>query len=125
MIRRPPRSTLFPYTTLFRSDGTHAANNLDLKVHNITIPLLYPAPLWGNGGVRVNGNQIEAGEGKAMFQKGHIYWAKTFSCAGSTCERLFDIDTVANTAQTQDFSMNGNQHWFGGPGVELTRHGLM
>src|SRR5256885_9891642 len=29
MIRRPPRSTLFPYTTLFRSrapDGTHVAN---------------------------------------------------------------------------------------------------
>src|SRR3712207_7111246 len=25
MIRRPPRSTLFPYTTLFRSRGTPAA----------------------------------------------------------------------------------------------------
>src|SRR5260370_29775745 len=25
MIRRPPRSTLFPYTTLFRSLGVHAA----------------------------------------------------------------------------------------------------
>src|SRR2546422_5427113 len=24
MIRRPPRSTLFPYTTLFRSDRNHA-----------------------------------------------------------------------------------------------------
>src|SRR3712207_7452780 len=24
MIRRPPRSTLFPYTTLFRSDARHA-----------------------------------------------------------------------------------------------------
>src|SRR3712207_7398912 len=24
MIRRPPRSTLFPYTTLFRSDATQA-----------------------------------------------------------------------------------------------------
>src|SRR5437879_8007218 len=24
MIRRPPRSTLFPYTTLFRSDPDHA-----------------------------------------------------------------------------------------------------
>src|SRR6478609_11587942 len=24
MIRRPPRSTLFPYTTLFRSDRRHA-----------------------------------------------------------------------------------------------------
>src|SRR3712207_7718503 len=35
MIRRPPRSTLFPYTTLFRSllpdllQGIHLPNNLD------------------------------------------------------------------------------------------------
>src|SRR3712207_7571983 len=28
MIRRPPRSTLFPYTTLFRSTGTPVANAL-------------------------------------------------------------------------------------------------
>src|SRR5262245_62952357 len=27
MIRRPPRSTLFPYTTLFRSDRTEANPN--------------------------------------------------------------------------------------------------
>src|SRR3712207_8652505 len=26
MIRRPPRSTLFPYTTLFRSEGADEAN---------------------------------------------------------------------------------------------------
>src|SRR3712207_3056849 len=26
MIRRPPRSTLFPYTTLFRSEHTHQHN---------------------------------------------------------------------------------------------------
>src|SRR3712207_8880824 len=25
MIRRPPRSTLFPYTTLFRSESCHAS----------------------------------------------------------------------------------------------------
>src|SRR3712207_8843993 len=25
MIRRPPRSTLFPYTTLFRSEARHAS----------------------------------------------------------------------------------------------------
>src|ERR1039458_10755228 len=30
MIRRPPRSTLFPYTTLFRSD--HTANGLVARV---------------------------------------------------------------------------------------------
>src|SRR3712207_8087735 len=28
MIRRPPRSTLFPYTTLFRSAGHHAAAHI-------------------------------------------------------------------------------------------------
>src|SRR5258708_26992379 len=28
MIRRPPRSTLFPYTTLFRSDSGAMPNNL-------------------------------------------------------------------------------------------------
>src|SRR5260370_27555145 len=32
MIRRPPRSTLFPYTTLFRSHGrTHVAARISLR----------------------------------------------------------------------------------------------
>src|SRR2546430_10271432 len=31
MIRRPPRSTLFPYTTLFRSFGVHVGDLLELK----------------------------------------------------------------------------------------------
>src|SRR3712207_8926135 len=33
MIRRPPRSTLFPYTTLFRS--------AELRNHQVTIPFVY------------------------------------------------------------------------------------
>src|SRR2546422_2973950 len=38
MIRRPPRSTLFPYTTLFRSQfrsdgGSHAAPHSDWRRH--------------------------------------------------------------------------------------------
>src|ERR1017187_10647765 len=34
MIRRPPRSTLFPYTTLFRSiEGLHAAVSKVLTKH--------------------------------------------------------------------------------------------
>src|SRR3712207_6849833 len=33
MIRRPPRSTLFPYTTLFRSaDGPDMTNLLDVQL---------------------------------------------------------------------------------------------
>src|SRR2546422_6785033 len=30
MIRRPPRSTLFPYTTLFRSRSTNCCSNIRL-----------------------------------------------------------------------------------------------
>src|SRR5262245_65200277 len=34
MVRRPPRSTLFPYTTLFRSDLlAHAAGHVDQEEH--------------------------------------------------------------------------------------------
>src|SRR3712207_6886405 len=36
MIRRPPRSTLFPYTTLFRSDG-HRHNILNENYREIGI----------------------------------------------------------------------------------------
>src|SRR5437764_9705012 len=33
MIRRPPRSTLFPYTTLFRSPGGRERPNLRIGSH--------------------------------------------------------------------------------------------
>src|SRR2546428_5399640 len=36
MIRRPPRSTLFPYTTLFRStNGSHKRISIKLATHSI------------------------------------------------------------------------------------------
>src|SRR2546422_6401469 len=35
MIRRPPRSTLFPYTTLFRSQpGRAGSHDEDIRIHN-------------------------------------------------------------------------------------------
>src|SRR5688572_31879223 len=45
MIRRPPRSTLFPYTTLFRSaarDGEVGAGRL----RSADRPPVHPAPRW-------------------------------------------------------------------------------
>src|SRR2546426_9324850 len=37
MIRRPPRSTLFPYTTLFRSSYAAWADKYDGAVHQVPI----------------------------------------------------------------------------------------
>src|SRR2546426_12651642 len=42
MIRRPPRSTLFPYTTLFRSLFDAAVEPLDVGAEQIVTDELHP-----------------------------------------------------------------------------------
>src|SRR3712207_83119 len=42
MIRRPPRSTLFPYTTLFRSAAKTMGANWVQRFRRIILPLLAP-----------------------------------------------------------------------------------
>src|SRR2546422_2032628 len=51
MIRRPPRSTLFPYTTLFRSRNTASANPSENEVRpGLPVPL--PIKGFEQGAVR-------------------------------------------------------------------------
>src|SRR2546426_7294433 len=45
MIRRPPRSTLFPYTTLFRSDDAHWLDRESLLAVVAALRDLAGAPL--------------------------------------------------------------------------------
>ena len=43
MIRRPPRSTLFPYTTLFRSEGftfSCVAFSTNYCISRVSVPLI-------------------------------------------------------------------------------------
>src|SRR3712207_9031648 len=55
MIRRPPRSTLFPYTTLFRSDPTEQACSTEILINlrpvdAVTVADQAPLdPLFGRG----------------------------------------------------------------------------
>src|SRR3712207_9213824 len=58
MIRRPPRSTLFPYTTLFRSQHAQRTLHFDRKVYvagriNNIDAMAVPGAANGGGG---NGN---------------------------------------------------------------------
>src|SRR3712207_7497063 len=44
MIRRPPRSTLFPYTTLFRSDLAHAESPPGRQASRVPLRRGSPCP---------------------------------------------------------------------------------
>src|SRR5258707_7119552 len=49
MIRRPPRSTLFPYTTLFRSGDA----NEDISLRNGDVLTIRQIPQWSDLGASV------------------------------------------------------------------------
>src|SRR3712207_8662556 len=66
MIRRPPRSTLFPYTTLFRSFGATAQVSPALKRFSVPCTRLVispsttvtnPWPPWLCGGVKARSEE--------------------------------------------------------------------
>src|SRR2546422_7926392 len=69
MIRRPPRSTLFPYTTLFRSGGVHLPQQC---------PDAHAEPLPG-GAARGGGEESvrHRGESHALER-----WARVLSGGG-------------------------------------------
>src|SRR2546430_15063601 len=47
MIRRPPRSTLFPYTTLFRSRGAHGGSESTVTILPCaSVRLAVAFPVW-------------------------------------------------------------------------------
>src|SRR5258705_6002244 len=51
MIRRPPRSTLFPYTTLFRS----AVDGRDVQLHRLGLAGRRPGPQLDAARMRLQG----------------------------------------------------------------------
>src|SRR5437588_7422676 len=63
MIRRPPRSTLFPYTTLFRSTGTGGKNVSIIIVKGTTITGNLPAGVT----YTANGNPVPPRPANAFF----------------------------------------------------------
>src|SRR3712207_6929553 len=64
MIRRPPRSTLFPYTTLFRSAGAEPLGELRLGESAVLpgVPDQRPDPVHGAGLVRRGAGRVERSE---------------------------------------------------------------
>src|SRR2546429_3248417 len=69
MIRRPPRSTLFPYTTLFRSQNAKK-EKIDMLVAGGTVVTMNAERrIIEDGAVAVNGDTIEALGSRARDRK--------------------------------------------------------
>src|ERR1039458_7697230 len=74
MIRRPPRSTLFPYTTLFRSINIHAGVKA-MKTHRRSVPMgekqNQPFQLSFNASLRIDfqGSRLPAAGGVIRVRK--------------------------------------------------------
>src|SRR5258708_14227252 len=66
MIRRPPRSTLFPYTTLFRSDLEGAGGVVDIADDGEDAAVAGDAAAW----FRVAGAGLRVGFGDEVFEDG-------------------------------------------------------
>src|SRR2546427_4348753 len=59
MIRRPPRSTLFPYTTLFRSGGTDLHREAERRARTPGQPPRRPATRQDRKSTRLNSSHSQ------------------------------------------------------------------
>src|SRR2546425_12780690 len=63
MIRRPPRSTLFPYTTLFRSIlGENAKVEGQIEGNRVVIAGRYDGVIFAKGRVEIQAKGVVTGE---------------------------------------------------------------
>src|SRR5690625_3264630 len=79
MIRRPPRSTLFPYTTLFRSQG-----NITVEAGFSADQFTVTASSTGNGTIAPASQMVDYG-GSASFTVTPDAGYQTDSVTGDTC----------------------------------------
>src|SRR3712207_8354632 len=102
MIRRPPRSTLFPYTTLFRSrtSARHPLYRLRPARHEPppplpargAFPVLAPAPAERQGGPRVPSGGVARGA-----RRSEEHTSELQSRQYLVCRLLLEKKTTDNT----------------------------
>src|SRR5260370_4462925 len=107
MIRRPPRSTLFPYTTLFRSrsSGISTRSCITVKiVDRFSAISLMPSPLLNpiqNGGSRnVSGAAQQVDRIKSIWNE-HLEVAKTLYQLSSEVSEAVDMIAASLAAGGQ------------------------
>src|SRR2546427_12552526 len=89
MIRRPPRSTLFPYTTLFRSDRAIEAGGGDYLVKPVSFVVLNA--------------KIRALQRLESMRTKQLEMSRDLASANRELEKLSRQDGLARIANPRDF----------------------
>src|SRR2546430_10317801 len=71
MIRRPPRSTLFPYTTLFRSEAEHRGGALVVHVEHPRLAARRARIDAALAGPQLEGTGVVAGRESTRLNSSH------------------------------------------------------
>src|SRR5256885_7661662 len=101
MIRRPPRSTLFPYTTLFRSDAKVVPGKILLQSEGAEIEFRNIELTELSGGQRPPGD-----EPKALFNRSEEHTSELQSPCNLVCRLLLEKKKKNNTHRTPTYIAN-------------------
>src|SRR5260221_9199094 len=85
MIRRPPRSTLFPYTTLFRSIPDAVGEEIGVLDSG-----LKKQPSLSSAGLRRDGEQRRVAGGESLFQRSEEHTSELQSHSDLVCRLLLE-----------------------------------
>src|SRR5437660_8332352 len=90
MIRRPPRSTLFPYTTLFRSDEASEVGHSEFLA-KLLVPVGIAGHVLDRKSTRLNSSHVAISYAVFCLKKKNDAVVASESCcrvAGAAAERL-------------------------------------
>src|SRR3712207_8581824 len=99
MIRRPPRSTLFPYTTLFRSKGNMAGSPYTRELQ-VTLPETMAlhdvlAPLWARARIEDRkSTRLNSSHANISYA---VFCLKKKIATGGRCHIVLEIESLQQT----------------------------
>src|SRR2546425_3604158 len=96
MIRRPPRSTLFPYTTLFRSVRDHPQDDGEVARRPLPERRGARASAGGCGGLRGGDPGERSHEGDSVARRSEEHTSELQSLAYLVCRLLLEKKNIAS-----------------------------
>src|SRR2546422_337370 len=111
MIRRPPRSTLFPYTTLFRSAAASVAIVALAACHGERAPTVLAPPAPNQPPVADPGGPYRGDRKSTRLNSSHGYISYAVFCLKKKKKKTNKLNTEYSTQNISPFSFVLSSHF--------------